>query len=41
MSVDATARHSEQRILVRENPKLAGLFLADFDTIWGRLPRSM
>jgi len=37
MTTDASGRHSEQRILIRGCPALAGQFLADFQTIWSRL----
>jgi phosphatidylserine/phosphatidylglycerophosphate/cardiolipin synthase-like enzyme len=37
MTTDASARHSEQRILVRGHPELANQFLEDFQTIWARL----
>jgi hypothetical protein len=41
LSTDASLRHSEQRILVRDDPALTDAFLADFRTIWDRLaPRS-
>lgn len=38
MSRDAVERHSEQRVLVRNDQALAQSFLRDFDTIWNRLP---
>jgi phosphatidylserine/phosphatidylglycerophosphate/cardiolipin synthase-like enzyme len=41
LSTDASFRHSEQRILIRENPAITERFLADFDTIWARLPLSL
>jgi phosphatidylserine/phosphatidylglycerophosphate/cardiolipin synthase-like enzyme len=37
MSTDASNRHSEHRILIRENPSVAESFLNDFDTLWARL----
>lgn len=37
MTTDASARHSEQRIVIRKCPALAEEFSADFDAIWGRL----
>lgn len=38
MSTDASRRHTEHRIVWRDDPALAGAFQADFETIWGRLP---
>jgi len=37
MTTDASSRHSEQRILIRGCPALAGQFCADFDEIWSRV----
>lgn len=36
-STDASARHAEHRILIRNHPGLAARFEEDFDTIWARL----
>ena len=38
MSTDATRRHSEHRIRWTGDPELADRFVADFETIWDRLP---
>lgn len=38
-STDASSRHSEQRIVLRSHPVMTARFLADFDTIWSRIPR--
>jgi hypothetical protein len=38
MTEDAAARHSDHRVLFRDNPALAAAFGADFDEIWNRLP---
>ena len=40
-STDATYRHSEQRILIRDNPAITASFVADFDTIWTRVAKSL
>ncbi len=40
-STDATQRHSEQRILIRDNPAITASFVADFDTIWARVAKSL
>jgi phosphatidylserine/phosphatidylglycerophosphate/cardiolipin synthase-like enzyme len=37
LSRDASARHSEQRIVVRRAPALTAAFLIDFEAIWSRL----
>ncbi len=37
MTTDASARHSEQRILIRGFTSIVEEFSADFDTIWKRL----
>jgi hypothetical protein len=37
MSTDASSRHTEHRIRWRGEPVLTARFLADFETIWGRL----
>jgi phosphatidylserine/phosphatidylglycerophosphate/cardiolipin synthase-like enzyme len=37
LSRDATARHSEHRIAIRQAPALTAAFLADFDAMWSRL----
>jgi len=37
MTEDATTRHSDHRLLLREAPALASAFAADFDCIWARL----
>ena len=38
MTTDASGRHAEQRILIRDDPGLTARFLRDFETIWMRLP---
>jgi len=38
MSTDATRRHTEHRIRFRGDERLTEAFLADFETIWARLP---
>ena len=40
MTTDATARHSEQRIVIRGCRALADQFSVDFETIWARLSGS-
>ncbi|MGW4371764.1 phospholipase D-like domain-containing protein [Nocardia takedensis] len=37
LSTDAVERHSEHRILWRDDPGISDLFLADFWQMWGRL----
>jgi hypothetical protein len=37
LSTDSSMRHSEQRILIRDNAALTECFLHDFNTIWARL----
>ena len=42
MTMEATLRHADHRILFRHAPALAAAFAEDFDTIWQRLaPRPM
>jgi phosphatidylserine/phosphatidylglycerophosphate/cardiolipin synthase-like enzyme len=38
LSTDSSVRHSEQRILIRDDAALTQCFLSDFGTIWARLP---
>lgn len=38
MSTDASSRHSENRMLIRGCPGVMDRFLADFRTIWSRVP---
>jgi phosphatidylserine/phosphatidylglycerophosphate/cardiolipin synthase-like enzyme len=38
MTEDAVQRHSDHRLLFRDDPPLAEVFLADFETIWTRVP---
>ncbi len=37
MTMEATLRHADHRILFRHNPELAAAFARDFDTIWDRV----
>lgn len=37
MTMDATLRHADHRILLRHAPELAAEFAADFNTIWQRV----
>ena len=37
MTMDATMRHADHRILLRHSPDLAAEFSADFETIWQRV----
>ncbi|MCC5956572.1 MAG: hypothetical protein JJU07_10735, partial [Natronohydrobacter sp.] len=37
MTMDATTRHADHRILLRHAPELATAFSADFETIWQRV----
>lgn len=37
MTMDATMRHADHRILLRHTPELSAEFATDFETIWQRV----
>jgi phosphatidylserine/phosphatidylglycerophosphate/cardiolipin synthase-like enzyme len=41
MTLDATMRHADHRILLRHAPELAAEFSADFETIWQRVSQGV
>jgi phosphatidylserine/phosphatidylglycerophosphate/cardiolipin synthase-like enzyme len=40
LSTDSSLRHSEQRLLIRDNAALVDSFLNDFNTMWARADRT-